>query len=66
MSATAAYEKARVELDRSVGTLLDHTGISIDDAARGQVTHLPNVPYVAPRKDLTTIQPADQTPQPQQ
>jgi outer membrane protein TolC len=52
MSAMAAYEKARVELDRAVGTLLDQNGISIDDAARGQVTRMPNVPYVAPRKDL--------------
>jgi outer membrane protein TolC len=57
MSAMAAYEKSRVELDRSVGTLLDHNGISIDDAARGQVTHIPNVPYVAPRKDVPSITP---------
>ncbi|HEV3513778.1 MAG TPA: TolC family protein [Candidatus Sulfotelmatobacter sp.] len=56
LSAMAAYEKSRVELDRAVGTLLDHDGISIDDAARGQVTRLPNVPYVAPRKDLTTVE----------
>jgi outer membrane protein len=64
MSAMAAYEKSRVELDRAVGTLLDHNGISIDDAAKGQVTRLPNVPYVAPRKDL----PSSTTPsiQPQQ
>ncbi len=55
MSAMAAYEKSRVELDRAVGTLLDHNGISIDDAARGQVTRMPNVPYVAPRKDLPSI-----------
>jgi outer membrane protein TolC len=54
MSAMAAYEKSRVELDRAVGTLLDHNGISIDDAAKGQVTRLPNVPYVAPRKELPT------------
>ncbi len=67
MSAMAAYEKSRVELDRSVGTLLDHNGISIDDAARGQVTRMPNVPYVAPRKDLPSItQPAQQTPPPAQ
>ena len=57
MSAMAAYEKSRVELDRAVGTLLDHNGISIDDAARGQVTRMPNVPYVAPRKDLPTVTP---------
>jgi outer membrane protein TolC len=57
MSAMAAYEKARVELDRAVGTLLDHNGISIDDAARGNVTRMPTVPYVAPRKDLPGTQP---------
>ena len=63
MSAMAAYEKSRVELDRATGTLLDHDGISIDDAAQGQVTRMPNVPYVAPRKDVSAIgQPA----QPQQ
>src|SRR5580693_5033689 len=60
MSAMAAYEKSRVELDRAVGTLLDHNGISIDDAARGQVTRMPNVPYVAPRKELPSTEPAAQ------
>jgi outer membrane protein TolC len=64
MSAMAAYEKSRVELDRAVGVTLDHAGISIDDAARGQVSRLPNVPYVAPRKDLPSNQPSNQ-PQPQ-
>jgi outer membrane protein len=54
LSATAAYEKSRIELDRATGTLLDHENISIDDAARGQVTRMPNVPYVSPRKDLPT------------
>jgi len=52
VNATVAYEKSRVELDRATGTLLDHHGISIDDAARGQVTRMPNVPYITPRKDL--------------
>jgi outer membrane protein TolC len=51
VSAKAAYEKSRVELDRATGLLLDHTGIDIADATRGQVTHLPTVPYVAPRQD---------------
>ena len=64
MSAMAAYEKSRVELERATGTLLDHNGISIDDAARGQVTHMPNVPYVAPRKDTSTPAPAAQPQQP--
>ncbi len=60
VSAKAAYEKARVELDRATGLLLDHAGIVMADAERGEVTHMPNVPYVAPRQDAqpgTTSQP---------
>ena len=53
VSAKAAYEKSRIELDRATGLLLDHAGIDITDATRGQVTHLPSVPYVAPRQDAT-------------
>jgi len=65
ISAMAAYEKQRVELDRATGTLLDNHGISIDDAARGQVTHMPNVPYVAPRKELPAANAETPAPQPQ-
>ena len=60
VSAKAAYEKSRIELDRATGLLLEHTGINIDDATKGQVVRLPNVPYVAPRQDVqpgTSIQP---------
>jgi outer membrane protein TolC len=53
VSAKAAYEKSRIELDRATGLLLDHAGIDVGDATRGQVTHLPNVPYVTPRQDAT-------------
>jgi outer membrane protein TolC len=60
LSAMAAYEKSRVELDRAIGTLLDHDGISINDAFKGQVSQLPNVPYVAPRKDLPSTSPTSQ------
>ena len=61
LSATAAYEKSRIELDRATGALLDHENISIDDAAKGQVTRMPTVPYVAPRKDLPSdAQPVQQ------
>lgn len=61
LSAMAAYEKSRLELDRSTGTLLDDAHISIDDAVSGQVTHMPQVPYVAPRNDLSPAsQPAQQ------
>ncbi len=69
VSAKAAYEKSRVELDRATGLLLDHAGINVADATRGRVTHLPNVPYVAPRTDVTPPgQPATtpQSSQPQQ
>ena len=62
VSAKAAYEKSRIELDRATGLLLDHAGIDVADATRGQVTHLPNVPYVAP---LQVPQPeAPQAPNP--
>jgi outer membrane protein TolC len=66
VNATVAYEKSRIELDRATGTLLDHNGISLDDAARGQVTRLPSVPYITPRKDLpSTSRPAAPPQQPQ-
>jgi hypothetical protein len=62
-----AYEKSRVELDRATGQLLDHAGISIDDAARGQVTRMPNVPYIAPRKETPAVsQPIQEVNPPQQ
>jgi outer membrane protein len=64
VSAMAAYEKAHVDLDRATGLLLDHAGILIADAERGQVTHMPTVPYVQPRQDVppTTEPPQPQTP----
>jgi outer membrane protein TolC len=52
VSAMAAYEKAQVELDRATGLLLDHAGIMIADAERGEVTHMPAIPFVAPRQDI--------------
>ena len=59
LSAKAAYEKSRIELERSTGLLLEDNGINIDEATRGQVTRLPTVPYVAPRAES---QPGQQTP----
>lgn len=65
VSAKAAYEKSRLELDRATGLLLEHAGIDITDATRGQVTHLPNVPYVTPRQDVQPgTQPSIQPVQP--
>jgi outer membrane protein len=51
VSAKAAYEKSRIELDRATGLLLDHAGIDVAEATRGQVTSVPRVPYVEPRKE---------------
>jgi outer membrane protein len=65
VSAKAAYEKSRIELDRATGLLLDHAGIDIADATRGQVTRLPNVKYVAPRPDISPANPPSSTPQSQ-
>jgi outer membrane protein len=63
VSAKAAYEKSRIELDRATGLLLDHAGIDVADATRGQVRHLPNVPYVAPRQDAAPAgQPSPSSP----
>ena len=61
VSSKAAYEKSRVELDRSIGLTLTHNGILLSDAVNGQVTQMPNVPYAAPRQD-TTPQTAPQPP----
>jgi len=64
VSAKAAYEKSRIELDRATGLLLEHAGIDVGDATRGQVTRLPNVPYVTPRQDAQPqASPAQPSPQ---
>ena len=65
VSAKAAYEKSRIELDRATGLLLDHAHIDIADAARGQVTRLPSVPYVVPRQDAAPVPPSTAQPSPQ-
>jgi outer membrane protein len=60
VSAMASYEKSRLELDRATGLLLEHAGIIMADAERGQVTHAPNVPYVAPREHPQSVMPPAQ------
>jgi outer membrane protein len=57
VSAEAAYVKSRIELDRATGLLLDHAGIVMGDAVRGQVTHMPAVPYAAPRPNPESVMP---------
>ena len=62
VSAMAAYEKAQVELDRATGLLLEHAGIVMSDAEKGEVSHMPKIPFVAPRTDVQSVMPAT-TPQ---
>lgn len=40
-AAQTAYEKAKVDIDRATGETLERTGVSIDDAKSGVVTHAP-------------------------
>ncbi|HVH88522.1 MAG TPA: TolC family protein, partial [Terriglobales bacterium] len=47
VTATTAYAKSRVELDRSIGATLVNNGISIDDAESGVVRGLPKMSGVA-------------------
>jgi len=54
VAASSSYEKSRVELDRATGLTLSKLGVDIAEAERGQVTHLPNVPYVAPRQEQSS------------
>ena len=62
VSAMANYEKSRLELDRATGVLLDHAGIIMADAERGQVTQMPNVPYVTPRPNPESVRPSPPAP----
>jgi len=65
VSAMAAYEESHIELGRATGLLLDNSGIEISDAERGEVTHMPNVPFISsrspqdtPTQSLEPIQPS--------
>ena len=39
--AQTAFEKAKVDIDRATGSTLERTGVSLDDAKSGVVTHMP-------------------------
>lgn len=68
VSAEAAYEKAEIELDRATGLLLEHSGIVMSEAEKGEVTHMPKIPFVAPASDAPSVMPQGTQPagQPQQ
>ena len=40
-AAQTNYEKKKVDIDRAIGETLERTGVSIDDARSGVVTHAP-------------------------
>lgn len=40
-TARSLYEKAKVDIDRVIGATLERTGVAIDDAKSGVVTHAP-------------------------
>jgi outer membrane protein TolC len=46
VSAMTTYEKSRVELDRVIGSTLEHNGISMEDAELGHVKNAPVIPGV--------------------
>lgn len=65
VTAMSNYQKARVELDRTIGATLDRMGILMSDAERGAVTKMPSVPYVTQRPVEQTT-PANPPAPPQQ
>jgi outer membrane protein TolC len=68
VTAMAAYEKSRVELDRVMGLTLAHNNIDVADAESGKVTKMPSVPGVVSRPNSLTppapgVQPGPVQPQ---
>jgi outer membrane protein len=54
ITAMAAYESSKVELDRATGLTLTHLGIELQEAESGNVQKLPHVPDVVPASSVTT------------
>ena len=54
VAALSTYEKARVALDQYTATILDRNGISMEDAASGQVSHVPAIPGLQPNQTPPT------------
>lgn len=66
VSAMAAYEKSRVDLDRATGLTLTNYGIEIVDAESGHVTKPPQMPGVVPSNTTQPVEPTTTQPQGQQ
>ncbi|HET9697094.1 MAG TPA: TolC family protein, partial [Terriglobales bacterium] len=65
VSAMAAYEKSRVDLDRATGLTLTNNGIDIQDAESGHVNRQPQIQGVVPANTVQPTQPAQQPAPPQ-
>jgi outer membrane protein TolC len=55
VAALSTYEKDRVALDQFTATILERNGIFIEDAASGQVSHMPAIPGLQPNLTPATI-----------
>ena len=55
VAALSTYEKARVALDQYTATILDRNGISMEDAASGQVSHTPAIPGLQPNQTPASV-----------
>ena len=55
VAALSTYEKARVALDQYTATILDRNGISMEDAASGQVSHVPAIPGLQPNQTPSEV-----------
>jgi len=60
ITAMAAYEQSKVEMDRATGLTLTHLGIQLVDAESGNLQQLPHVPGVVP---ASTVNPGATGPQ---
>jgi len=54
VNAMSDYEQSKLNLDVVTGRLLQNLGISIADAASGNVTQMPHAPYVVRGNDVIT------------
>ena len=64
ISSTAAYAKDRVALGQLLSNVLDKYGISIQDAASGNITQTPVVPGLTTPKAPEAPKPISETPAP--
>jgi len=55
VQALSNYEKDRVALDKVTTQILDRSGIMVEDAVSGQVTHMPSVPGLQPNSTPATV-----------